>query len=152
MTGYEWDVFISHASEDAESVARPLSNHLAGYGLKVWLDDSELHLGDSLRAKVDAGLTQSRFGIVVLIHAHKTLPSSARVKATPPSFVTRTGDLLYIFGISRLRQETRVPDTFEAQFRNVITNFKRVLDGTGGTLPDLVSQSAAEPALPTSLT
>lgn len=66
MPGYEWDVFISHASEDKESVARPLSNHLAGYGLKVWLDESELHLGDSLRIKIDAGLAQSRFGIVVL--------------------------------------------------------------------------------------
>lgn len=66
MTVYEWDVFVSHASEDKESVARPLSNHLAGYGLKVWIDASELHLGDSLRAKIDAGLAKSRFGIVIL--------------------------------------------------------------------------------------
>jgi hypothetical protein len=66
MARYEWDAFISHASEDKDSVARPLANHLAGFGLKVWLDESELHLGDSLREKIDAGLAQSRFGIVVL--------------------------------------------------------------------------------------
>jgi Leucine-rich repeat (LRR) protein len=66
MFEYEWDVFISHASEDKESVARPLANHLAGFGLKVWLDESELHLGDSLREKIDAGLAQSRFGLVIL--------------------------------------------------------------------------------------
>jgi hypothetical protein len=66
MVGYKWDAFISHASEDKDSVARPLANHLAGFGLKIWLDESELHLGDSLREKIDAGLAQSRFGIVVL--------------------------------------------------------------------------------------
>src|ERR1700753_2303469 len=66
MIRYNWDVFVSHASEDKESVARPLSNHLAGYGLKVWLDESELHLGDSLRIKIDTGVAHSRFGIVVL--------------------------------------------------------------------------------------
>jgi TIR domain/Protein of unknown function (DUF3606) len=66
MFEYEWDVFISHASEDKESVARPLANRLAGFGLKVWLDESELHLGDSLREKIDVGLAQSRFGLVIL--------------------------------------------------------------------------------------
>src|SRR5262249_23653801 len=52
--------------EDKDDVARPLANHLAGFGLKVWLDESELHLGDSLRLKIDDGLGRSRFGIVVL--------------------------------------------------------------------------------------
>lgn len=66
MNDYDWDVFISHASEDKDDVARPLANHLAGYGLKVWLDESELHVGDSLRTKIDEGLALSRFGIVVL--------------------------------------------------------------------------------------
>lgn len=66
MAKYDWDIFISHAFEDKESVARPLANHLAGFGLKVWLDESELHLGDSLREKIDAGLAQSRFGLVIL--------------------------------------------------------------------------------------
>jgi hypothetical protein len=62
----KWDVFISHASEDKELVARPLSNLLASSGLSVWLDENELGLGDSLRAKIDQGLADSRFGIVVL--------------------------------------------------------------------------------------
>jgi hypothetical protein len=66
MAEYAWDAFISHAFEDKNNVARPLANHLAGFGLKVWLDESELHLGDSLREKIDTGLAQSRFGIVIL--------------------------------------------------------------------------------------
>lgn len=35
-------------------------------GLKVWYDDFELRVGDSLRKKIDEGLGKSRYGIVVL--------------------------------------------------------------------------------------
>jgi hypothetical protein len=62
----QWDVFISHASEDKETVALPLCALLRRAGLKVWLDRQELHLGDSLREKIDEGLANSRFGVVVL--------------------------------------------------------------------------------------
>jgi hypothetical protein len=65
----EWDVFISHARPDRESVARPLAERLRQAGLKVWLDQGELQLGDSLRSKIDEGLAHSRFGVVVLSKA-----------------------------------------------------------------------------------
>lgn len=61
-----WDVFISHASEDKATVARPLSDILAANGVTIWLDETELKIGDSLREKIDAGLNRSQFGIVVL--------------------------------------------------------------------------------------
>lgn len=61
-----WDVFISHASEDKSAVAIPLATELERLGVKVWMDSMELHIGDSLRRKIDQGLTQSRFGIVIL--------------------------------------------------------------------------------------
>lgn len=51
-----WDVFISHAGEDKQDVARPLSEALTAAGLRVWLDEDELRLGDSLRGKIDQGL------------------------------------------------------------------------------------------------
>lgn len=35
-------------------------------GLKVWYDEFELRIGDSLRRKIDTGLAKSRFGVVVL--------------------------------------------------------------------------------------
>lgn len=62
----KWDVFISHAGEDKESVARPLAKALASAGVRVWLDDQELTIGDSLSSKIDEGLSKSQFGVVVL--------------------------------------------------------------------------------------
>ena len=61
-----YDVFISHASEDKESVAGPLAHALRNAGLEVWFDEFELRIGDSLRRKIDRGLAGSRFGVVVL--------------------------------------------------------------------------------------
>lgn len=64
--GREWDVFISHASEDKADVALPLAEALKAIGVTVWLDKIELKIGDSLRRKIDAGLASSRFGVVVM--------------------------------------------------------------------------------------
>ena len=66
---YTHDVFISHATEDKDDVVRPLAQGLINQNLRVWYDEFELRIGDSLRRKIDAGLAQSRFGIVVLSHA-----------------------------------------------------------------------------------
>lgn len=62
----KFDVFISHASEDKDEVVRPLAHALQGKNLRVWYDEFELKIGDSLRQKIDKGLANSRFGIVVL--------------------------------------------------------------------------------------
>jgi hypothetical protein len=62
----EFDIFISHASEDKQAIVRPLALALRERGLEVWYDEFELKIGDSLRRKIDAGIARSRFGIVVL--------------------------------------------------------------------------------------
>ena len=62
----EFDVFISYASEDRDDVVRPLANALEGSGLRVWYDEFELRIGDNLRRRIDGGLANSRFGVVVL--------------------------------------------------------------------------------------
>lgn len=65
----EYDVFISHSSEDKDAIVRSLAEALVKGGLKVWYDEFELKIGDSLRRKIDMGLAHSRFGIVVLSQA-----------------------------------------------------------------------------------
>jgi hypothetical protein len=60
------DVFISHASEDKQEIARPLSDALSQLGCDVWYDEFQLKLGDSLRRSIDKGLANSRFGVVIL--------------------------------------------------------------------------------------
>jgi hypothetical protein len=64
-----WDVFVSHASEDKQAIALPLANALKSLNVSVWLDVFELKIGDSLRRRIDNGLAQSRFGIVILSQA-----------------------------------------------------------------------------------
>lgn len=68
-TNKEYDVFISHASEDKDDIVRPMANALVSEGLTVWYDEFELRIGDSLRRKIDRGLAKSRVGLVVLSHA-----------------------------------------------------------------------------------
>lgn len=66
LGGQTWNVFLSHASEDKASTAVPIRDALTGRGVTVWLDKTELRIGDSLRRKIDEGIRSSRFGVVVL--------------------------------------------------------------------------------------
>ena len=61
-----YDVFISHAWEDKASFVRSLVDALTKRDVRVWYDENELMIGDSLRKGIDQGLANSRFGVVVL--------------------------------------------------------------------------------------
>jgi TIR domain len=63
--GFRWDAFIAHASEDKEPFVRHLAVELSKE-CRIWYDDFTLRVGDRLRRKIDEGLAQSRYGIVVL--------------------------------------------------------------------------------------
>lgn len=60
------DLFIAHAGEDKDDVARPLAEHLRDLGLQVWYDEFELKIGDNLRQRIDEGLATCRFGVTIL--------------------------------------------------------------------------------------
>lgn len=70
--------------------------------------------------------------------AIKHFPPPSGVKSPPLSFAARVGDLLFISGIPGFDGNGALPDTFEAQFGNVVTNIKRILDEAGATFHDLV--------------
>ena len=59
-------IFICHASEDKVPVARPLARELDNRGVDVWIDEAEILIGDSLRRKIDEGLRNCDYGVVIL--------------------------------------------------------------------------------------
>ena len=61
----EYDVFLTHASEDKDDLVRPLAHKLKNEGLKVWYDEFEIRMGDSIVEKVDCGIANSRAGVIV---------------------------------------------------------------------------------------
>lgn len=65
----KWDVFISHASEDKADFVRSLAEKLQRCGVKVWYDEFELKVGDSLSDSINRGLQESKYGIIVLSQA-----------------------------------------------------------------------------------
>lgn len=62
----EWDLFVSHASEDKENFVKPLVRKLENYGLKVWYDEFEIKIGDSLSKSIDKGIINSKNGLIVI--------------------------------------------------------------------------------------
>ena len=68
-TTFPYDIFLSHSSKD-KAVVRPLAERLRADGLKVWpcppkpgeggFDEWVLRPGDSIPAKIEDGLEQSR--------------------------------------------------------------------------------------------
>lgn len=69
-----YDLFVSHASEDKDAVARPLAGALTALGFAVWFDEERLEVGSSLRRTIDVGLAESRYGVVVFSHAFFAKP------------------------------------------------------------------------------
>jgi 2-iminobutanoate/2-iminopropanoate deaminase len=65
-------------------------------------------------------------------------PPPPGIKSPPLSFAARVGDLLFISGIPGFDANGALPDGFDAQFANVVTNLRRVLDEAGATFRDVV--------------
>ncbi|MBQ9040026.1 MAG: toll/interleukin-1 receptor domain-containing protein [Clostridia bacterium] len=61
-----WDLFISHASEDKETLVRPLAQTLMRRGVAVWYDEFSMKAGDSLIACIEDGLHESNYGLIVI--------------------------------------------------------------------------------------
>ncbi len=62
---FEYDVFLSHSSDD-KPVVQALAERLRADGLRVWLDEWIIQPGDLISLKVEQGLEQSRTLILVM--------------------------------------------------------------------------------------
>lgn len=62
----EYDVFISHASEDKQPLVEELVGRLKAEGIRVWYDKDNINWGDRFREKIDEGLEKAQYGIIIL--------------------------------------------------------------------------------------
>ena len=62
---FHYDVFLSHSAKD-KAIVRPLAERLRADGLRVWLDEWIIKAGDSIPAKIEAGLEHSRVLVLCL--------------------------------------------------------------------------------------
>ncbi|WP_404351675.1 toll/interleukin-1 receptor domain-containing protein [Phycicoccus jejuensis] len=60
------DVFLSHASEDKDEIARPLRDALERRGVTVWFDELQIKVGQSIRQEIESGIAGCRFGVVII--------------------------------------------------------------------------------------
>ena len=58
--------FISHASEDKNTFVKDFAKKLKDAGIEIWYDEFSLKWGDSLQEKINQGLANCKYGIVVL--------------------------------------------------------------------------------------
>lgn len=94
-------IFISHASEDKDTVAAPLAHALRQQGYDVWYDDFSLKLGDSISQEIDRGLADCDYGVVILSESffakHWPRRELAGLVARESSFPPRQGIILPIW-------------------------------------------------------
>ncbi|MGI8464454.1 toll/interleukin-1 receptor domain-containing protein [Pectobacterium punjabense] len=63
------DVFLCHAWDDRQGVARELHDLLEAAGVKVWFSEKDLALGVPMMRAIDKGLANSRVGLVLVTPA-----------------------------------------------------------------------------------
>ncbi len=70
------DVFLCHAWDDRQGVAKELHDLLEAAGVKVWFSEKDLALGVPMMRAIDKGLANSRIGLVLVTPALlKRLPN-----------------------------------------------------------------------------
>src|SRR2546425_11620399 len=81
---FQYDAFLSHSAKD-KAVVRTVAERLRKDGLKVWLDEWVLKAGNSIPAKIEEGLEQSRV-LVLCMSANAFGSDWAQVEAGPLPF------------------------------------------------------------------
>ncbi len=63
------DVFLCHAWDDRQGVAKELHDLLVSHGVSVWFSEKDVGLGVPLMRAIDKGLANSRIGLVLVTPA-----------------------------------------------------------------------------------
>jgi RNA-directed DNA polymerase len=62
----DYDIFISHASEDRASIARPIFEACERLGLKAFLDDEHIAWGETFTRKINVALGAARTVLAII--------------------------------------------------------------------------------------
>lgn len=62
----DYDVFLSHASEDKDEIARPIFEACTKLGLKVFLDEAHIGWGQSFTQKINTALGSARTVLAII--------------------------------------------------------------------------------------
>lgn len=60
------DFFICHASEDKKNYVYPIRDGLEKLGVSTWVDKGEIDLGDNILLKVQEGIKNCRYALIVI--------------------------------------------------------------------------------------
>lgn len=70
-------IFLCHAWDDRQTVAKELYGLLVACGVSVWFSENDIGLGEPFLRAIDKGLAKSRIGIVLVTPALlKSLPAA----------------------------------------------------------------------------
>lgn len=61
-----YDFFVSHSSEDKNSIVQPIVQKLINMGYSVWYDENEIVAGDRIISDIKTGLNQSYCLVLIL--------------------------------------------------------------------------------------
>lgn len=143
----DWDVFISYASENRQTVAEPIANFLDGVGLDVWYDQTALEVGDSLRNKLNEGLSRCRYGLVILspdffgkYHTEKELSALTQRETDEGKVIL---PVWYDLTVDDVREQSpaladRIAAKWDEGFPSVMVKILRVV------APDILEQIEAQ--------
>ena len=65
-------IFVSYAHED-KPLARQLAQSLTAYSLRVWIDEGELMVGDSIIDRISSALASVKFVVAIVIASIRTV-------------------------------------------------------------------------------
>lgn len=100
------NIFLSHSHAD-KPFARKLANDLMAFGHKVWIDEAELNIGDSLIEKITTGLFEVDY-VAAILSGHSI--ESSWVKKELNIAITRGINEKRVFVLPILIEKVKIPN------------------------------------------
>ena len=135
-----YDVFISHASEDKQSIVAPLTQAFESHGITYWLDSDQILWGYSTTDKINEGLKNSKYIIVILSEAYVSKYWPLRELNSALSKEIQSGQIsvlpLYACGTESKRKiidqlpiiHDKLHLTWDNQPEKIVNELKRLLE------------------------